>query len=262
LNCCEGEKESPNRERPADGRKGNCSAGEVLIQNETNCGTPVLNTVMRYDFRTWFEASEKSRPRYIFFDLDQTLVHGIEEGWLKECPDNKDYVPMLVAGKHPYPEVKTIHITRGTYHIFPRPRLKEFLENCVKIAGCYCLSHNKGDYVKKVLSACGVNGLIKEGFTTTLLEPGSLGKQFDLDNAVWVLVDNMKLDTVEIVQKLRILGLSYPHASGPDEEGRRIVRDGREHFVHVENWYPTVDEHADNGLFEVMSEIKQKLQLN
>jgi len=221
-------------------------------------------------FKTWLEvtgkihknqkiAPQRDVPKYIFFDMDETLVHYIEVGWLKDCPGNKDYIPLLVHGHHPYPDVKEIYANGKDMFIFPRPRLEEFLEKCATFANCYILTHNDSDYAAKVVKEYKLSRFIKGFFTTANQEPNSLGKKFDLHNTRWTLVDNMKIDTVQMVQKFRILGLCNPSAKNPNDEARHIIKEGREHFVNVVPWYPTVDEHADNELFRSLPEIRNKL---
>lgn len=213
------------------------------------------------DFKVWTEQQTKDSKRYIFLDLDETLVHKIEVGWLKDTPENDNYASLLISGQHPYPEIKTVKAGGKTYHVFPRPRLHEWLITVSQFADCYTLTHSDQAYCDGVIKKYELSKYIKGCYSTGKNEPTSVGHQLDLQNSLWLLVDNMKLTSVEVVNKMRILGLVFPDETDVHSEGMRIIREARKHFVQVEDWYPHVDEHADNGLFKVMPEIRKKLNL-
>src|SRR6516225_5681013 len=211
------------------------------------------------DFKVWLEQENKDKKRCIFFDLDETLVHKIEVGWLKDTPENDNYATLLISGQHPYPELKTVRTRGRIFHIFPRPRLREFLETVHQFASIYVLTHADSDYCRQLIKKYELGEFITNCFSTGEQEPQSLAKKLDLANNLWILIDNNKISTIEIVNKMRILGLTFPDESDVHSEGLRIVREARKHFVQVEDWIPSIDEHADNGLFKVMPEIRKKL---
>lgn len=213
------------------------------------------------DFKVWTEQQASNKKRFIFLDLDETLVHKIEIGWLKDTPENANYAPLLISGQHPYPEIKTIKSEGKAFHIFPRPRLYEFLETINELADCYLLTHSKQDYCETIIKKYNLGKYIKNCFSTRKNEPTSVAQKLDLQNSLWILVDNMRITSVEVVNKMRILGLVFPDEQDVHGEGMRIIREARKHFVQVDDWYPHVDEHADNGLFKVMPEIRNKLDL-
>jgi NLI interacting factor-like phosphatase len=208
------------------------------------------------DFKVWLEATSK---KYIFLDLDNTLLHKIELGWIKDTPENANYAPLLISGQHPYPEIKTIHTRGRTYHIFPRPRLAEFLETVSTIAELYVLTHSDNNFCDQVFKKYNLEHYINGCFSTGDQEPYSVAKTLNLPNQEWILIDNMKITSIEIINKMRILGLVFPEEHNAHAEGTKIVKEARKHFIQVKDWYPHIDEHADNELFRIMPEIREKL---
>lgn len=209
---------------------------------------------MNKGFRIWLEAEESNKP-IVFIDLDETLVHRIEVGWLKDSPQNKEYAKILVPGQPPYKSVKMIQDDGEDKHIFPRPGVINFLKEINKFADIHCLTHHGGNYADRVVKVMDFSPYIKEVFKTGKQKPGSLGKQFDLENRPWVLVDNMVIDSIEMINKFRILGLNYPDLK-PRKEADKILVKSREHFVKVKDWIPTADEYDDYELWRIIPKIK------
>src|SRR6185312_1728357 len=103
------------------------------------------------NFRLWLEQSADGK-RHVFCDLDETLVHQQEIGWLKDDPKNKNYAKMLVPGKHPYPGVVKSHTDGKDRWVFPRPGAEDFLKACSKFAEVHVLTHAHPEYIKDVIS--------------------------------------------------------------------------------------------------------------
>ncbi len=224
---------------------------------------------MDASFKVWLEASENKGTCFVFSDMDETLVHNMEWGWLKDSKKNREYAKMVVPGKPPYPDVFKINAEGHEYHIFPRPGSTEFVKSVSKFADLYILTHSEKDYAEKVVKQMKWNKYVKGIFSTGEQEPESLGKKFSLQHAKneksdggnkWVLVDNLPMKSVEICNKLRILGLGDPKRK-PIEDVHRIQGVADMHFVKVEEWVPTVDEYDDYDLWRALPKIKHKLGL-
>jgi hypothetical protein len=210
------------------------------------------------NFRLWLENEEKKVRRIVFSDLDETLVHKQEIGWLKDHPKNKAYAKMLVPGKHPFPEVIKIHVHDEDKWIFPRPGCNEFVEACSKFADFYILTHSEPPYAKMVVRNMPFRKFVKGVFSTKETAPEEIAKKLNLQDARWVLVDNMKPDSIEMIHKLRILGLGDSKLK-PKEEAKLILSQACKHFVKVDDWIPTADEYEDFDLWRALPKIKQKL---
>lgn len=215
---------------------------------------------MGESFRIWLESANSGDKRYVFTDLDETLIHGLEVGWLKDCPGNDNYAAVLVHGRHPHPDVVDIAWEGKKVHIFPRPYLKDWLVECNKFATVCLLTHSKQDRALKCLKALKLTKYFHAIYSTRDLEPNELGEKYNLTNKKWVLIDNMKRDTVEMINKLRILGMSS-NEKDPKKEGQHILKNSADHFVNIKGWYPTVDDSEDYHLMRVLPEIKKKLGL-
>jgi hypothetical protein len=212
---------------------------------------------MSDSFRLWLEADEDQK-KFVFCDLDETLVHSMEVGWLKDSPQNKKYAAMVVPGKQPYPDVFRIHSKGQERYVFPRPGCLQFLKSVSSFAELYLLTHSKREYAEKVCTGLKCDKYIKGIFSTRDVGPGVLGKRFRLDAARWVLVDNLDERSIEIVNKMRILGLGWPDLP-PREEAKRIMAEADDHFVDVEDWVPTVEEYDDYELWRALPKIRYKL---
>lgn len=211
-------------------------------------------------FRLWLEADEGNRP-LVFCDMDETLIHSMEEGWLKDSKSNKNYAKMIVPGQPPYKGVAEIHDSGETIHVFPRPGLMNFLKEVTKFADIYVLTHSGGNYAEKVIKGLNLGRYIKDVFHTGKQKPNSLSKEFDLLERQWVLVDNLPLDTIEIINKMRILGLGHPDLS-PKDEANRILVMGKDHFVKVMEWVPTADEYDDYEMWCIIPKIRWLLGID
>lgn len=194
--------------------------------------------------------------------MNETLVATIEVGWLKDCPGNANYAPLLKAGAEPHPGVTHIQWKGQKVHVFPRPGLREFLEECKKFASIHILSHGELGEVKKVIKALKLNDLLPESelHSTRLLAPGDLERKYELDNTNWVLVDNLWPTTAEMINKMRILGLNFPDKS-PSEEGELVSLVGKSRFVNVKEYRTEIAENQDFELYRALGEIKKKLGL-
>lgn len=216
-------------------------------------------------FRSWLlteESWRKSKGLHVFFDMNETLVATIEVGWLKDCPDNDNYAPLLKAGAEPHPDVTHINFKGQKVHVFPRPGLREFLEECKKFASIHILSHGEIGEVRKVIKALKLTDLLpnNELHSTRDLAPGDLERKYELDNTNWVLVDNLWPTTAEMINKMRILGLNFPEKS-PREEGELISQVGKGRFVNVKEYRTEIAENLDYELYRALGEIKKKLGL-
>lgn len=212
------------------------------------------------NFRLWLE-NENSDKRYVFCDLDETLVHNQELGWLKDHPKNKNYAKMLVPGKHPFPQVIKFHAEGEDKWIFPRPGCNEFVKSCAAFADVYILTHSEPDYAKAIIKNLPFGKHIKGWWSTGDTAPGEIAKKLKLKNARWVLVDNMKPDSIQMINKLRILGLG-DHKLNPKEEAKLILSQSCNHFVKVDDWVPTVDEYDDFELWKALPKVKEKLGID
>ena len=211
------------------------------------------------DFRLWLEVLESTK-RFVFCDMDETLVHNMEVGWLKDSPDNSQYAKLVVPGESPYPDVFQIHAEGKDQYIFPRPGSTKFVRAVNEFADLYILTHSAKDYALKVIHGLEWQPFIQGVFSTGETEPGEVARKLDLDCCPWVLVDNLTTHSIEITNKLRILGLMFPNLP-PKEEARRIAAYADDHFVDVVDWVPTVDEYDDYDLWRAMPKIKHKLGL-
>jgi hypothetical protein len=210
------------------------------------------------NFRLWLENEEKKARRIVFSDLDETLVHNQEIGWLKDHPKNKNYAKMLVPGKHPFPEVIKFHAEGEDKWIFPRPGCNEFVKSICEFADFYILTHSEADYARAIIKHLPFGKLVKGYFATHETAPGEVAKKLNLKDARWVLIDNMKPDSIEMIHKLRILGLGDPKMD-PKAEAKLIASQACKHFVKVEDWVPTVDEYEDFELWRALPRVKEKL---
>ncbi len=209
-------------------------------------------------FRTWLERAEEVR-RVVISDLDECLVHSIEFGWLKDSPKNKHYAKMAVPGKDPYPDVFEIKYKEEERFVFPRPGSMKFIKSISQFAELYILTHKDKEYSEKVVKGAKWSPYIKGIFSTGEMEPGQLAKKLDLKNAKWVLVDNLATHSVEVTNKLRILGLCWPNLK-PKEEAKKIAAKADDVTIDVEDWVPTVD-YDDYSLWSVLPKVKYKLGL-
>jgi len=213
------------------------------------------------NFRLWLEEEDKKVRRYVFCDLDETLVHKQEIGWLKDHPKNKNYAKMLVPGKKPYPEVIKIHDKGDDKWIFPRPGIEEFVKSCSEFAEFHILTHSHPPYAKLVVSHLPISKYVKHVWSTKETAPGEVAKKLNLKEARWVLVDNLKWDSLEIVNKMRILGLGDSGLK-PKKEAKLILSQSCQHFIKVEDWIPTADEYDDFELWRALPKIKEKLGMD
>ena len=218
-----------------------------------------------FAFRSWLITEEtwrKSKGLHVFFDMNETLVATMEVGWLKDDPANANYAPLLQSGSEPFPDVVSIQLEGQKVHVFPRPGLREFLEEVKKFAAIHILSHGKIDEVKKVVKALKLTDLlpIAELHSTRDLAPGDLERKYELDNTNWILVDNLWPTTAEVINKMRILGLNFP-GKKPNEEGELVATIGKARFVNVKEYRAEVAEQQDFELFRALGEIKRKLGL-
>jgi hypothetical protein len=201
-------------------------------------------------FRTWVERLEDTKP----------LVHKLEVGWLKDSPKNKAYAALVVPGKAPYPDVFQVHADGKDLYVFPRPGSTKFVKAVSTFADLYMLTHSDGEYAHKVVEGMRWGPYFKGIFSTHETEPGGVADKLNLSCCPWVLVDNLATNSVEIVNKLRILGLRWPNLK-PKEEARKITAYADPHFVDVEDWVPTVDQYDDYDLWRALPKIKHKLGL-
>lgn len=211
------------------------------------------------DFTLWLEARE-NRP-IVFSDMDETIVHNMEIGWLKDSPENKKFAKMVVPGKHPYPDVKEIHAEGHDMYVFPRPGSTNFLKAINHFADFVFLSHSDIDYVHKVIKVMDWGKYVKGAYSTGDTKPGELAKKYNLADRKWLLVDNLHIHSVEICNKLRILGLGID-VHDPHEIVKRIMAKADEHFIDVTDWVPTVAEYDDFELWNTLPKIKQKFGLD
>jgi len=218
-----------------------------------------LNIAMNNPFRLWLEQLE-STERFVFSDMDETLVHNMEVGWLKDSPENKGYAALVVPGESPYPDVFCIHAEDKDQFIFPRPGSTKFLKAVSQFAHLYILTHSEKDYAMKVIRGMEWEPYIRGVFSTGETEPGEVAKLLNLSCCPWVLVDNLTTRSIEITNKLRILGLHWPDLP-PKEEAKKIAAYADDHFVDVVDWVPTVDEYDDYDLWRALPKIKYKLGL-
>jgi len=218
------------------------------------------------EFRSWLVTEEqswqKSKGLHVFFDMNETLVATMEVGWLKDIPANSNYAPLLKAGADPHPDVCHINFNGQKVHVFPRPGLREFLEEIKKFAAPHILSHGEIQEVRKVVKALKLGDILpnNELHSTRDLGPGDLERKYELDNTNWVLVDNLWPTTAEMINKMRILGLNWPEKS-PKEEGELISQVGAGRFVNVKEYRAEVAENKDFELYRALGEIKKKLGL-
>ena len=203
---------------------------------------------MAIGFRNWFEQEDR-RP-IVFSDLDETLLHSMEIQGLKDN-DSKS----LGASKG----VVEITISGKKRNIFPRPGLEHFLKEITKFAEVCILTHSPPTHAEKAVRALGIGHYFSDIYHTGEQSPSSLGEQFKLTERKWILVDNLKVETIEIINKLRILGLSFPELN-PKDEARLIVTHAKDHFVHVKDWVPTVGEYEDYDLWRIIPKIQAMLK--
>jgi len=216
---------------------------------------------MNESFRLWCEASNSGGECYVFHDLNETLIHELEVGWLKDCKGNKEYVGINTHGKHPHPGVVSVDWDKRHINVFPRPHVEEYLQELNKFATVVLLTHSERGWAMKSLGALKLLKYFKAVYSTRDLEPNELGNKYKLKKRQWVLVDNMKRDTVEMINKMRILGLAHPNCTIEDD-GTEIMKEGKPHFVNVKDWYTTVDDTDDFELFRALPEIRKKLGLS
>lgn len=210
------------------------------------------------EFKLWLEQDEKKCKRYVFTDLDETLVHNQEVGWLKDHPHNKSYARSLVPGKHPFPEVFKIEAEGETKWVFPRPGVNEFIKSCANFADVYILTHSGADYARAIMKHLPAGKHFKGYWSTGETAPGEVAKKLNLGEAKWVLVDNMRPDSIQMINKLRILGLGDPKLK-PKDEAKKIMAQSCRYFVKVEEWIPTVNEYDDFELWRILPKVKQLL---
>jgi FMN phosphatase YigB (HAD superfamily) len=213
------------------------------------------------NFRLWLEGEDKKAQRVVFCDLDETLVHNQEVGWLKDHPKNKDYAKMLVPGKHPFPEVIKFHAEGEDRWVFPRPGCTEFVKEVNEFADFYILTHSTPDYVKAIIKHLPFGKYVKGYWSTKETAPNEVAKKLNLKGVRWVLIDNMKPDSIEMIHKLRILGLGNEKLH-PKEEAKLILSKACNHFIKVEDWIPTVDEYDDFELWKTLPKVKEKLGID
>ncbi len=210
-------------------------------------------------FALWLEKTDAGRP-FVFMDLDETLVHNLEIGWLKDSPQNKDFAKLVVPGEHPYPDVKKIRAEGKEMFVFPRPGATRFLKAVNEFADLYVLTHSRIDYAHKVVEVMGWGKYFKDCFSTGDTKPGQLGDKFKLADKNWLLIDNLDIHSIEVVNKLRILGLGGD-AVEAKKVARQVARESEPHFIDVEDWVPTTDEYDDYELWKTLPKVKKKLGL-
>ena len=213
------------------------------------------------EFRSWLITEEvKTRP-HVFFDMDETLVAIMEVGWMKEDPANSNFDPLTRPGESPFPDVVLVKFEDRKLHVFPRPGLREFLEQVNKFADIHILSHAKPEKIKNIIKALKLTDLLpmSELHSTRKLSPNALQKKYNLGDD-WIMVDNLWPTTAEMVNKMRILGLNFPNKS-PKEEGELISNIGKGKFVNVKEYRAEVAENYDYELYRALGEIKKKLGL-
>jgi hypothetical protein len=211
-------------------------------------------------FSLWLEKTESGRP-IVFSDMDETLVHNMEIGWLKDSPENKEFAKLVVPGKSPYPDVKKIHAEDKDMYVFPRPGATEFIKSVNEFADFYFLSHSRIDYVEKVVEVMGWKKIVKGCFSAGDTKPGELAKKFNLASRKWLLIDNLHIHSIEITNKLRILGLGG-NTKNPKEIAKEVMKQAEDHFIDVEDWIPTVHEYDDYELWKTLPKVKEKLGLD
>lgn len=217
--------------------------------------------MLNLQFGLWLEKNDSGRP-FVFSDMDETVVHNMEIGWLKDSPDNNDFAKLVVPGKHPYPDVKEIHAEGHHMYIFPRPGSTQFIKSINEFADFYFLSHSDIDYVRKVVKVMGWSKWVKDCFSTGDTKPGELGKKFNLKDKKWLLVDNLPMHSIEITNKLRILGLGVDAGKDPRDVAKAVAAESENHFIKVDEWVPTVHEYDDFELWKTIPKIKEMLGID
>lgn len=181
------------------------------------------------NFKCWLESKQESK--YVFCDLDETLIHRIDRDW-------------LTTGTIGSQEGKVVDVGDRKQYIYERPHARQFLSDLKKFSKVYILTHAEDSHAHHAIKAMKFDQIIDGCFVTRNLSPRQLGERFDLKERPWVLVDNMPLDSIEMVNKMLILS-SSPSA---------------EHFIKVEPWYPVKGKITDNELLKALRSIKHKFQ--
>jgi hypothetical protein len=211
---------------------------------------------MEKNFKIWLEQTE-TKP-IVFCDMDETLVHNIESDWLKDNLGNKKFAELIVpkdAG------VKEIFAKGKNMFIFPRPGAVNFMKAINDFADFIILSHNDVEYCEKVINAMNWNKYVKACYSTKQLGPEELSKKYHLDHRKWILVDNLVIHSVEVINKLRILGLAKNSGNAKDI-AKHVAKNADAHFIDVDDWLPTIKEYDDFELWKVLPKIKQKFGLD
>lgn len=192
------------------------------------------------NFRLWIE--EKSKRNIVFLDMDETLVHHMQFHWL----DAKK------IDKTPYnlhPKIVKYDKDKKEF-IFPRPDVNIFLDKIKDFAEIYILSHNTIDYLKGVIKKLKWEHYFRGIYSTRELDFSELNKKLDLESSSWVLVDNLPVDSPEVSNKMRILGVNVD---------KNFITKTKNHFVKVTDWIPSIIRQDDKNLLSAVKEIKQKL---
>jgi hypothetical protein len=213
----------------------------------------------KFNFPLWLEQRE-SRP-IVFCDMDETICHTMEIGWLKDSSKNKKFAKIVASGKHPHKDVKQIHVDDKDLYVFPRPGVIDFLKSINKFADFIILSHNTHEYLEIIVKIMGWSKYINDYYSTRDTKPSELSKKFDLKDRDWVLVDNLPIRSIEVINKLRILGLGCD-SSDPEEVVKHILSEGEKHFVKAKDWIPTVEDYDDFDLWNILPHIKKNFGID
>jgi hypothetical protein len=211
-------------------------------------------------FGLWLEQNESGRPA-VFSDLDETLVHNMEIGWLKDHPQNKEFAKMIVPNKKPYPDVRLIHAEDQDMYLFPRPGATNLVKAISKFADFIILSHSRIDYVEKVVEVLGWSKYVKGMHSAKETKPGELAEKYHLAGRKWLLIDNLDVHSVEITNKMRILGIGAEEKD-PKAVAKEVIKKAEKHFIDVCDWVPTVHEYDDYELWRVLPKVKEMLGLD
>ncbi len=186
-------------------------------------------------FGLWLEQNESGRPA-VFSDLDETLVHNMEIGWLKDHPQNKEFAKMIVPNKKPYPDVRLIHAEDQDMYLFPRPGATNLVKAISKFADFIILSHSRIDYVEKVVEVLGWSKYVKGMHSAKETKPGELAEKYHLAGRKWLLIDKAV--------------------------AKEVIKKAEKHFIDVCDWVPTVHEYDDYELWRVLPKVKEMLGLD
>ncbi len=111
------------------------------------------------------------------------------------------------------------------------------------------------------MEVLGWKKLVKGCYSAGDTKPGELGKKFNLKDRNWLLIDNLHIHSVEITNKLRILGLGSD-AKDPKDVAKEVMKKADKHFIDVSDWVPTVHEYDDYELWKTLPKVKEMLGLD